>query len=271
MIDRDLAELYGIPTKRLNEQVKRNIIRFPNSFMFQLNKEERDELAANCDRFINLKHSSYNPFSFTELGVAMLSAVLRSETAIKVSIQIIQAFVAMRKVIMDNQQIFNRLDRMELKQLETEQKFEQVFKALESKNHIPLQGVFFDGQVFDAYELTSRIIRSANSSIVLIDNYINETTLIHLAKKSPNVRAILLTKSITKQLELDIQKANAQYGDFDLKPFDKSHDRFLIIDGKEIYHLGASLKDLGKRWFAFSKLERESVKSILLSVSELLG
>lgn len=270
MLDKDLAEIYGIPTGRLNEQVKRNADRFPTDFMFQLSKEEWENLKSQ-NAISSWGGRRKIPLVFTEQGVAGLSGVIKSEIAVKVHVAIMRAFVALRKMVQDNQLIISRLDRIELKQLETDQKFDKVFKALENKDSVPSQGIFFDGQVFDAYELTSRIIRSANSSIVLIDNYINETTLIHLAKKSPNVRAILLTKTISKQLELDIQKANAQYGDFDLKPFDKSHDRFLIIDGKEIYHLGASLKDLGKRWFAFSKLERESVKSILLSVSELLG
>jgi hypothetical protein len=263
IIDRDLAELYGVETKVLNQAVKRNVIRFPKEFRFQIDNLEKDKLVTNCDRFRNLKHSSSNPFAFTEQGVAMLSAVLRSEIAVKVSIQIIQAFVSMRKLLQDNQLIISRLDRVEFKQLETEQKFDKIFKALESKDQIPAQGVFFDGQVFDAYELASRIIRFAKTSIILIDNYINESTLTHLAKKNRGVKAILLTKSNSKQLELDVQKANEQYGDFVVKSFDKSHDRFLIIDGKEIYHLGASLKDLGKRWFAFSKIDESSVKSVI--------
>lgn len=166
----------------------------------------------------------------------------------------------------DNQLIISRLDRIEFMQFETDQKFDKIFKALESKDQIPSQGVFFDGQVFDTYELASRIIRSAKTSIILIDNYIDESTLTHLAKKKQGVKAILLTKSNSKKLELDIQKANEQYGDFEIKYFDKSHDRFLIIDSQEIYHLGASLKDLGKRWFAFSKLDERSVKSIINSI-----
>jgi len=240
MIDRDLAELYGVETKVLNQAVKRNAIRFPKEFRFQIDNLEKDKLVTNCDRFQILKYSSSNPFAFTEQGVAMLSAVLRSEIAVKVSIQIIKAFVSMRKLVQDNQLIINRLDRIEFMQFESDQKFDKIFKALESKDHIPSQGVFFDGQVFDAYELASRIIRSAKTSIILIDNYINESTLTHLAKKKRGVKAILLTKSNSKQLELDVQKANDQYGDFEIKSFDKSHDRFLIIDSQEIYHLGAS-------------------------------
>lgn len=270
MIDRDLAEMYQVEVKRLNEQVKRNIERFPESFRFQLTEGEKNELVANCDRFETLKHSSNNPYAFTEQGVAMLSAVLRSETAIKVSIQIINAFVEMRKLIATNSGLLQRMDGVERKLLETDQKFEQVFKALESKDVIPNQGVFFDGQVFDAYELASKIIRTAKSSIVLIDNYVNETTLTHLAKKSKGVQVYLLTKSINKQLKLDVKKANEQYGKFEAKLFSQSHDRFLIIDDKEVYHLGASLKDLGKKWFAFSKMETQSVEGILNSISELV-
>ena len=135
---------------------------------------------------------------------------------------------------------------------------------------IPTQGVFFDGQVFDAYELASKIIRSAKQSIVLIDNYIDENTLTHLTKKKPGVKVLILSKNISKQLILDIKKADAQYGKFDVKRFTKSHDRFLIIDGgKEVYHIGASLKDLGKKWFAFSKMKKESVVSIIEAVSGL--
>jgi hypothetical protein len=143
-------------------------------------------------------------------------------------------------------------------------------KALESKNAIPNQGVFFDGQIFDAYELASKIIRSAKTSIVLIDNYIDETTLTHLAKKKKEVQLFLLTKTISKALALDVKKANEQYGHFNIKTFTQSHDRFLIIDNKEVYHLGASLKDLGKKWFAFSKMDKSSVSNILNSILELI-
>jgi hypothetical protein len=270
MIDRDLAEMYQVEVKRLNEQVKRNIERFPESFRFQLTEDEKNELVANCDRFETLKHSSNNPYAFTEQGVAMLSAVLRSETAIKVSIQIMGAFVEMRKILSNHSGLLQRMEGFERKQIETDQKFEQVFKALESKDVIPTQGVFFDGQIFDAYELASKIIRSAKESIMLIDNYIDENALTHLAKKGKGVNALLLTKTISKQLKLDLQNANEQYGGFEAKAFGQSHDRFLIIDGKEVYHLGASLKDLGKKWFAFSKMEAKSVKGIMKENKELI-
>jgi hypothetical protein len=270
MVDRDLAEMYQAEVKRLNEQVKRNKDRFPMQFRFQLTNIEKNELVANCDRFENLKHSSTNPFVFTEQGVAMLSAVLRSDIAIKVSIQIINAFVAMRKTIANNQGIIQRLDGMEKKQLETDQKFEKIFAALEKTDEIPQQGVFFDGQVFDAHYLISKIIGSAKKNIVLIDNYIDESVLVQLGKKNKNVSVILLTKSISKQLALDVKKANEQFPTIKAKEFTKNHDRFLIIDQNEVYHLGASLKDLGKKWFAFSKMDKNSVENILNSILELI-
>jgi len=263
MLDRDLAEMYQVETKVLNQSVKRNIERFPQQFRFQLTDNEKMELVTNCDRFKSLKHSSVNPYAFTEQGIAMLSAVLRSDRAVKVSIQIINAFVAMRKFIASHSGLLQRIDSIERKQLETDQKLEQVFKALDNKKTIPAQGVFFDGQVFDAYELASKIIRSAKNSIVLIDNYIDENTLTHLTKKNKDVKVLLLTKSISKQLQLDVQKANAQYGSFAIKTFTQSHDRFIIIDNTEVYHLGASLKDLGKKWFAFAKMDKHSVENII--------
>ena len=254
-------------TKVLNQAVKRNLERFPKQFRFQLSDNEKMELVTNCDRFESLKHSSTNPFAFTEQGVAMLSAVLRSDAAVKMSIQIINAFVEMRKLIANHSGLLQRMDGIERKQLETDQKFEKVFKALESKNEIPNQDVFFDGKVFDAYELASKIIRSAKKNIVLIDNYIDESTLTHLSKKTKAIKVLLLTKTIANQLTLDVKKANEQYGNFEIKPFTKSHDRFLIIDQTEVYHLGASLKDLGRKWFAFSRMDKSSVDGILKEIS----
>ena len=198
----------------------------------------------------------------------MLSAVLRSKIAVKVSIQIISAFVEMRKFIANHYGLLQRMDGIERKQIETDQKFEQVFKALESKNAIPNQGVFFDGQVFDAYELASKIIRSAKISIVLIDNYIDETTLTHLSKKAKTVKVLLLTKTMSNKLALDVKKANEQYGNFEIRVFASSHDRFIIIDNSDVYHLGASLKDLGKKWFAFSKMDKSSVSSIIKEIGD---
>ena len=273
MLDSDLAVLYEVETKRLNEQVKRNIRRFPEYYMFQLSLSEWDllksQIATGSDWSqiaTSQKHRKTEPFAFTEQGVAMLSSVLHSQTAINASIQIIDAFVKMRKHLLESSVVNNRLDRIEIKILENEQKIEQVFKALENRDVIPSQGLFFDGQLFDAYELASRIIRSATKSIVLIDNYIDENTLVHLCKKQVGVKVQLLTKNISKELKLDVKKAAEQFGDIHLSLFSKSHDRFLIIDSTEIYHLGASLKDLGKKWFAFSKLDPSSVASILTEI-----
>ena len=255
MVDRDLAQLYQVETKVLNQSVKRNLNRFPEMFRFQLNDKERDELVTNCDRFENIKHSSVNPYAFTEQGVAMLSAVLRSDIAVEVSIQIIQAFVSMKRFISTNANIFQRLDTVEKRQFIADKKIDQVFKALEDKSITPKEGVFFDGQVFDAYLFISDIIKKAESSIILIDNFIDETVLTMLSKRSEKVSAIIYTKQISKQLRLDLTKHNQQYSKVKVKIMPNSHDRFLIIDNKELYHIGASLKDLGKKWFAFSRMD----------------
>jgi len=156
----------------------------------------------------------------------------------------------------------NRMNRIEDNVQALTKKVNQIDLQI-STHLIPNQGVFFDGQVFDAYKLASKIIRSARKNIVLIDNYIDESTLTHLSKKARAAKVLLLTKTISKQLILDVKKANAQYGHFEIKPFTRSHDRFLIVDGQEVYHLGASLKDLGRKWFAFSKMDKRSVETIL--------
>jgi hypothetical protein len=259
MLDRDLAEMYDVEVKRLNEQVKRNSERFPESFRFQLNDSEKDELVANCDRFESLKHSSQNPHAFTEQGVAMLSAVLRSTTAIRVSIRIIDAFVLMRTFIASSMGLFQRLDNIEQRQFQfqetADQRFEQVFKALEAKSNLPEQGIFFDGQMYDAYSFTASLIRDATKSVILIDNYVDDTVLTLLSKRSEGATATIYTKYISKQLRLDLKKHNSQYPEIKAFEFKDAHDRFLILDEKELYHFGASLKDLGKKWFAFSKME----------------
>lgn len=259
MIDRDLAELYGVEVKRLNEQVKRNIDRFPDNFRFQLSDKEFHKLVAICDRFKTLKHSTVNPHVFTEAGVAMLSAILHTPIAIQVSVRIINAFVAMRKTLSATMGLIQRVEGLEQKQIETDKKIDKVFDALESKETVPKRGVFFNGQIFDAYTVAAKIIKSAKQSIILIDNYIDESVLTILSKKSKNVKVTLLTKDISKQLKLDVAKFNQQYPTIDAKIFNLSHDRFIIIDEKTAYHLGASLKDLGKKWFAFSKMEAEGL------------
>lgn len=255
MLDRDLAELYQVETKALNQAVKRNINRFPESFRFQLAVNEKNELVTSCDRFESLKHSSANPYAFTEQGVAMLSAVLRSDVAVQVSIQIMQAFVAMRKFLLNNASVFQRLDQVEMKQLKTDEKLEQIFKALEAGQPKSDKGIFFDGQVFDAYVFVADLIKSAEKEIILIDNYVDESVLILLSKRKQGVKAGIYTKNTSKALDLDLKKHNSQYPPITIKELTASHDRFLIIDRNELYHIGASLKDLGKKWFAFSKMD----------------
>lgn len=254
MFDRDLAEMYQVEVKRLNEQVKRNIDRFPETFRFQLNSQEKDELVANCDRFESLKHSTVNPYAFTEQGVAMLSAVLRSEIAVKVSIQIMNAFVELRKLVGQETLQHLRLSSIENKLIEHDQKFNKLFSALEN-SELPQRGVYFDGQVYDAYQFVCDVIKNAKSSIILIDNYIDDSILTLFSKRKKNVTATIYTASISKQLRLDLEKHNAQYPEVKAELFKQSHDRFLIIDEKELYHIGASLKDLGKKWFAFSRMD----------------
>ena len=258
MIDNDLAEFYGIKTKALNQAIKRNMERFPSEFMFQLTKKEKEELVTKCDHLERLKYSPTLPYVFTEQGVAMLSAVLKSNTAVSMSIQIIGAFVEMRKFIVTNAGVFQRLDKLEYKQIETDKKFEQVFNALQSKDFEPRQGIFFEGQTFDAYKFVSSLIRKAESSILLIDNYIDETVLDLLTKKKKNVEVTILTANLIKALKLDEKKFNSQYSHITIKEFKKAHDRFIIIDNKDVYQFGASLKDIGKKWFAFSKFDKSA-------------
>ena len=294
LLDSDLAILYGVETKRLNQQVKRNIERFPEDFMFQLTQEEvicsRSQIAtlnertnlrsqiATSSQEVSLKSQivtsshggvRYLPYAFTENGIAMLSSVLRSPIAIQVNIRIMRAFTAMRQFIASNAQIFQRLDVMEQNQLaivahqtETDHKLEEIFRRLDSGNVQPHQGIFYDGQIFDAYTFINDRIREATTRIILIDNYIDDSVLTILSKRADKVAATIYTKKPSAQLQLDIQKHNAQYPPISVIEFDRSHDRFLCIDDT-VYHLGASIKDLGKKWFAFNRME--------MSTSELLN
>ena len=283
MLDRDLARLYGVETKRLNEAVKRNIERFPEDFMFQLSHEEfesnlrsqivtssielsnsmdvnnlRSQIATSSDG----QHGGlrYMPYAFTECGISMLSSVLRSQIAIRVNIQIMRAFVAMRHSISSNQQIINRFENIEHHQLlmierqdKTDTQIEKIFKTL-AKYKLPTEGVFHNGQIFDAYKFATDLIKSAKKSLVLIDNYVDESVLLMLSKRNQGVTAKIYTSQITQQLRLDLQRHNTQYPPINIVRHTTSHDRFLIIDDTEVYHIGASLKDLGKKLFAFSKL-----------------
>lgn len=272
MMDRDIAELYGISTGRLNEQVKRNMERFPEHFRFQLNTVERDEVIANCENLQDLKFNPSLPYCFTEQGVAMLSAVLHTPVAVRVSIQIMEAFVEMRHTIAANDQIVRRLETIEHHQLslaqhqnETDNKIEEVFRRLDEGQVKPQQGIFFDGQVYDAYQLVSNLIRKAKKRLVLIDNYIDDTVLTMLDKRESGVKATIYTKYIEKPLRLDIARHNSQYAKIDVLTFKKAHDRFLIVDN-EVYHIGASIKDLGKRWCTFTLMRDFTAKDLLAKI-----
>ncbi len=255
LLDRDLAKIYQVDTKVLNQAVKRNIERFPEEFRFQLTKEEFENwksqfVTSNMDK-MGLRKI---PYAFTEQGVAMLSGVLRSDIAIQVSIQIMKAFVTMRHTYITNQEINSRISSIEFKQQFTDEKVNQLFKALQ-QNELPLShGIFYEGEIFDAYKFALDLIKSAKYSIILIDNYMDENTLIMLANRNEKVKAIVFTSQLNDKLQLTLAKHHEQYPEIELKQLKKSHDRFLIIDEKELYHLGASLKDLGKKWFAFSKM-----------------
>ena len=284
ILDQDLARLYGVETKRLNEQVKRNIERFPEDFMFQLTKEEaessrsqfatlneedelsRSQIATLNGRGHNIKHL---PYAFTENGIAMLSGVLRSPMAIATNIHIMRAFNAMRHFIGSHAQVFQRLEVMERNQLalnasqaelsaqvaENNKRLNEVFRRLDDNSEKPEKGIFYDGQIFDAYSFINERIREAKKRIVLIDNYVDDSVLTMLDKRNKGVDAVVYTRNISRQLSLDFKKHNAQYSPIEVKQFDRAHDRFLCIDDT-VYLIGASLKDLGKKWFGFVKLEQ---------------
>ena len=262
MLDRDLAELYGVETKRLNEQVRRNIERFPKDFCFQLNDAETKELVANCDRFNILKHSSSNPYVFTEQGVAMLASVLKSDIAVAASIVIMRVFVAMRRFLQANAGLFQRLEKVEKHQFIADKRIDELFDKMDRYKIEDKQGIFFQGQIFDAYAKFESFIQSAEKEIVLIDNYIDLSVLERFSKKRKDVKVTIYTDPKTKLSEQDIQKFNEQYPQLTLKHSTKAHDRFLIIDNSTLYHIGASLKDLGKKCFAFEVLDSAWIKEI---------
>jgi len=259
MLDSDLAELYGVEGKYTNRAVKRNADRFPANFCFTLNSREISNLKCQIGTS-SWGGKRKQPTVFTEQGIAMLSAVLHSETAVKVSIKIMCAFIEMRKLFQTNGHIFQRVDNLEIKLIETDKKVEKILDAMDSSDLNPKQGVFFEGQIFDAYNFVSNLFRRAEKSVLIIDNYIDDTVLVHLVKVSRNVKITILTKSASPQLKLDIEKFSEQYFPIEIKVFKRSHDRFIIIDDTDVYHFGASLKDLGKKWFGFSKFGIEAVE-----------
>ena len=210
MLDSDLAKIYQVETKVFNQAVKRNVDRFPDIFRFQLTQDEFDTINLRSQivtSSLNYGGRRYLPFVFTEQGIAMLSAVLRSDVAIKVSIEIINAFVEMRRMVSNHASLFQRLDYIEYKQLQADQKFEELFKALESGKLYSEKGIFYNGQVFDAYTFVADIIRSAKSSIILLDNYLDDTVLTLLGKRNENVTATIYTKNISNQLQQDVYNA----------------------------------------------------------------
>jgi len=271
MLDSDLAEFYQTETKYVNRAVKRNPDRFPKGFVFQLTKIEMESLRFQSGTLKTGrgKHRKFMPYVFTEAGVAMLSGVLQTDTSIRVSVQIIQAFVKMRHFISENAHMFKRISSVEMKQIESDKKFELLFKALESKQLQPKQGIFFNGQVFDAYKFVSDLVRSAERSIILIDNFIDDTVLTLFSKRKKDVNLKIFTKDITKQLKLDTKKFNKQYPLVEIQEFSDSHDRFLIIDETNIYHIGASFKDLGKKWFGFSKMNIKTAEMLISCLPEI--
>ncbi|MBO5471861.1 MAG: ORF6N domain-containing protein [Bacteroidales bacterium] len=274
MIDRDLAELYSVETRRLNEQVKRNIERFPDDFMFQLTKEEESQYLYDSNLMSQFATSNWGgnrklPYAFTENGIAMLSSVLRSEAAIEANIKIMRMFTSMRKTFRKESSLLNKIELLEFHQIETQKavtdinnRLDYIFDKIETNDHLPAQGIFYDGQVYDAYTFVADLIRKAERRIVLIDNYIDDTVLTLLDKRKVGVAAIVHTSRMTKELELDIDKHNAQYRPIEINIFKRSHDRFLIIDD-DVYLIGASIKDLGKKWFGFTLMESITPEDIL--------
>ena len=280
MLDRDLAELYGVETRRLNEQVKRNIERFPEDFMFQLTSNEFDNLKSQ------IAISSWGgvrklPYAFTEQGVAMLSGVLKSPTAVEANIRIMRAFVSMRHFMVNNVAFFQRLETIEFNQLESnkvqakilahqevqDHRIDEIFRRLDEGMYKPKQGIFFDNQIYDAYSFVSELVKSAKQRIILIDNYVDETVLTLLDKRGENVSATIYTQQVSRQFRLDVDRHNSQYPPIEVDVFRRSHDRFLCIDDT-VYHVGASIKDLGKKWFAFSKMEDFKPEELVARINE---
>ena len=269
MLDSDLAKLYGVETKNLNKAVSRNLERFPEDFRFQVSQEEATNLRFQNGTSSLYEHGGrrYLPYVFTEQGVAMLASVLRSEKAVQVSVAIMRAFVEMRKFIANNAALFDRISSMELKQLEyqkqSDEKFEQIFEYIGAHEEAP-QKLFFKGQIYDAFSFLVELIQSAEHSIVLVDGYVDVNTLNLLAKKQKGVSVEVYTLPGTHLTVKDINKFNAQYPKLTVHKTSVFHDRFLFLDEERVYHIGASLKDAGKKCFGVSLLEEEALKHALL-------
>lgn len=253
MLDSDVARLYKYETKNINKAMKRNIERFPEDFCFQLTIEELNQMwfqNGTTSEKTNAKYRSekYLPYVYTEQGVAMLSGLLKNEIAIQVSINIIRAFIEMRKFLLSNGQIFERLTNIESKILEQDKKFNIIFNQLGQEGKIK-QKVFFKGQIWDSYELIIDIIKTAQKKILIIDNYIDDTILKMLQKKNKNVETVILTSQNCTISKLDIKKFNEQYPTLKLSITNKFHDRFIIIDNKELYHSRSIIKRFREKMF----------------------
>ena len=264
MLDSDLAELYGYEVKKLNQQVKRNVERFPEDFMFQLNKDEVPDSLKSQIVTLNERgnkrglHLKKLPYAFTEQGIYMLSTVLRGELAVKQSIYIMRAFREMRHFIANNAALFDRISKVELTQLEfqkhTEERFDKIFEYIGDQKETR-QKIFYDGQIYDAFSLLIELVQKAEQEIILIDGYVDVSTLNLLAKKNAGVSVTIYTFTKTKLTAQDVATFNAQYPQLEVKHTNIFHDRFLILDGKTVYHIGASLKDAGKKCFAVSEMK----------------
>lgn len=255
MLDRDLATLYGVETKHINQAVRNNQDKFMDDFYFELTNNEFEDLRSNF-LTTNFAKTRTNPKVFTEQGIYMLATILKSKVASQVTVYIIKTFANMRKLIYQNISMFERFERIENRLTIHDRNFDTLFEALEDKTLKQSQGIFYDGQIYDAYSFANDLIKTAKNEIILIDNYIDDTVLT-IFSKIPNIRVTIYTNTISKQLKLDFERYQKQYQNVEIRIFKNSHDRFIILDKKEVYHLGASLKDLAKKWFAFSKMNFE--------------
>ena len=276
VVDRDLAELYGVQTKVLNQAVKRNANRFPPEFMFVLAKDETEELVTNCDRFASMKHSSVPMRAFSEHGVIMVASVLKSDIAAQISVRITRVFVAMRKALASIAPILMRIDNVEQRQIadrtrneenqrRNEERFDTIFRAMDGGD-FPPQKVFFEGKHYDAYSFAKKLVRKAAKKIVLVDGYSDEVTLDILSQKKGGVAVLVATsqKMIDKHLtSVAVEKFNKQSPMLTVKATGAFHDRFLIVDDKDLYHFGASLKDLGRKYCAVTKMDAMFIPAIL--------
>ena len=261
MLDSDVSRLFKYQTKDLNRNVRNNIERFPEYYCFQLTNEEYKSL--RCKIFTlnengRGQHRKYLPYVFTEYGITMLAGLLKSEVAVNVSIKIVNSFIEMRKFLSANGQVFERLTNMEYKLLEHDKKFDIIFNQLQHEENIK-QRIFFQGQIYDAYSLIVDIIKKASKKILIIDNYVDDSVLKMLAKKKNNVEVVILTSNKSNIQNIDIQKFNKEYPILKIAKTNKFHDRFIVLDNEEMYHLGASIKDLGKKCFGINKIEDKEI------------